>query len=827
MSRSNESREIDRLRRLKRNLVFLDLEAQASDEDERDEDDDDSDDLAGLADFIDERAFPEVLGERRVHLALMDDTGPSPEAEAEAIIARHRLRLQQQRELGQDEDYWKSAWDPLSLPDYTDSRIWRLKVKIGHEYDVVCTCAKMIRSTTNIGRVKSVSAPTCTTGYVYIEADGLDVVNYLKDRVAFVYRLFSPQQVPLEDYTTLFSTKDPSLLHSNTWARVKRKGPYCGDLVWIQAASEYECSYEVWLLPRCVFVPDEMGRSPPPDEYYLLTGGTTTWEKGLFYKGLLVQRGIPLYVILEDDARPTLQELEEFRCSKAVAECAESSRSSALAAAVHEFLPLVAAESLAQPGDRVRVTTGPFMGLRGSVSACGPRTVDVILDDSRIASSTLDRSAVIIEFEVGNLVQISWGEHRGLKGWVVSIDWDKRIAGVMIHTYMPFTNPTSSVPMPEEVNVREYDVQLAFLTTTTLNVTMPRPSVVIPRTSDARSEKFTPAPSNLVNLEVRISYGHLRGTYGTIQSVLAVGDKVKVRTEGLAVNLTVECDSTKLRERHTNLLLAEYVTASESARTEARKHRQRVWAESINPALTEAGFLASVDMSETWDEIGPTAQDLWPDRFGPTVPSNSSTSNPTPPTSSPPVPNVTRPPPLLDTTRTDVTYGLPSGQLPGVWLTQPQLRGLTLDVIIRNAERAHGGKYNNQIGLLNVPRDKLITLGNRNNSLDVTISKSMGTNRTFKLWHIFPLSTTEFEGHVSVEDALPVVNVFGTYVAVIGPDDGGSLQWVGKIGVVGHGQSINVEEHVLSFPESSLCRSDPFPRRKTEARVLLPPTGYD
>jgi hypothetical protein len=138
------------------------------------------------------------------------------------------------------------------------------------------------------------------------------------------------------------------------------------------------------------------------------------------------------------------------------------------------------------------------------------------------------------------------------------------------------------------------------------------------------------------------------------------------------------------------------------------------------------------------------------------------------------------------------------------------LVGKYLDVEIKDASGIYNGKYDNSVGV--IEELPVIKRGVRG-SVKVKIGVAMATQRFIKVTSIFPLHTNEFEGRVSREDAKPILDVLGAYVAVIGPDTKGSDAHVGKIGFVTRGGLVSVDGFLHCFPISSICRSDPYPKQ--------------
>ncbi|KAJ7047097.1 hypothetical protein C8F04DRAFT_1172850 [Mycena alexandri] len=296
-----------RARRIKSCRVFLDLEARTSDNDEEDEEDFE-DDSAG---FLDRRAFADDLRPRPVAIAMLDDVGPSPEQEVDAIQLRYRERVA--REVASFEnarETFQWAHTEAEKPSLTDPSIWRLRVKSGHETDFVRTATLMLPSSSLHSTVKSITAPATMRGSVYVETADPAAVNYLHARVAFVLQNFQPERVPVEDYVSLLSCKSPALMSSRSWARIKRKGPYCSALGWIEHADSYKCCYEIWLVP--IAADNDSDGFSLFRQCHLLDGTSSSLLDAELYGGLVIAQNVPLYVIVETDACPTLRELEDF-----------------------------------------------------------------------------------------------------------------------------------------------------------------------------------------------------------------------------------------------------------------------------------------------------------------------------------------------------------------------------------------------------------------------------------------------------------------------------------------------------------------------------------
>ncbi|KAJ7080293.1 hypothetical protein C8R43DRAFT_1143141 [Mycena crocata] len=352
-------------------------------------------------------------------------------------------------------------------------------------------------------------------------------------------------------------------------------------------------------------------------------------------------------------------------------------------------------------------------------------------------------------------------------------------------------------------------------------------------------------PSPLANLEVQLvmKNSEAKGAYGIIKSVNYATKSLGVLTDGLATNKFVTCgmhkvgnDSEQLSPYEcmlcliidsTALPLLEYLKKSKSERRSIRAEREERWTHLFDPKRLDRPWvvdavdrwqhlqsrLSSLPSTDSMDESwAPTASLQAIDAFDHQI--SHTINSPTPSGSS----LATH---KHDDARSDFTFGQPGKKRPGEWLLDEGLQGHTLDVVLRNAETQYNGEYNNLMGTVCIPKGKKLSLGNRNNSIPVRMNIKGGTQRPFKLWLIYPLTTTEFDGVISADEAVPILDAYGTRLVIIGPDETDSRYHVGREGTVMAGRAVEVAGQLLSFGIDSVCRADKIPRRPKDPSTLI------
>jgi hypothetical protein len=117
----------------------------------------------------------------------------------------------------------------------------------------------------------------------------------------------------------------------------------------------------------------------------------------------------------------------------------------------------------------------------------------------------------------------------------------------------------------------------------------------------------------------------------------------------------------------------------------------------------------------------------------------------------------------------------------GEWLLNEKLLHKQLDVRIKGTVDTlfYNGKYENKCGFVVLDSVPFNTAS----SVTVRIGLEQ-SRRSFKLFYLFPQTTTENPGFVPAEAARPVVSTVGQRVVIIGPDVTGNSEYIGSYGMV-------------------------------------------
>ncbi|KAJ7180410.1 hypothetical protein C8R43DRAFT_1117710 [Mycena crocata] len=763
--------------------TFFDTEARDAEESDEEEDDDDLFDV----DFMDSENIPNAQTKMLMPFQYEDFHSAALE-EAETIRNRHR-RMMQLEQGSSAEDVqteqaisdWTHKFTTLTAPR---GLLWMIRVQRGRERDVVLTIMHWALQRSDLRSILSATAPSCTHGRVYIESNTPYSVQFLSLHLHFLEPGQQPQQIALEDYTDVLSRKSTDLLPPTSWARIKRRGPYFGDTVWIMSSDEYNLTYDI------LFVPRDVPSDDPEDDfdlnrkrvYYMLKGGTSATLK-LDKKGspiphterkpnpplvkrrggLMEEIGIPLQWIDEEEHRPSLQDLSLFRDSRDFMHCQSSQLIQSVSDAVHYY----ASFCTAKMGSSVRVMAGPFESTIGEVT------------DEDTATCTL----VVLE-----LVD---GPHEGSIGWITNVDWSA--VSVIVMVLPPVSADDAAIGLEQQLSIyslvdviyQSPDDEVAVVRDQSGNYPIQSLSGRCYVGDDKAATavfKMKQNPSPLANLEVQLvmKNSEAKGAYGIIKSVNYATKSLGVLTDGLATNKFVTCGMHKTPSIDGNTYSLDC----------HHYPRRTAWMNPGRPRrVLQAIHAFDHQISHTINSPTPSGSSLATHKH--------------------------------DDARSDFTFGQPGKKRPGEWLLDEGLQGHTLDVVLRNAETQYNGEYNNLMGTVCIPKGKKLSLGNRNNSIPVRMNIKGGTQRPFKLWLIYPLTTTEFDGVISADEAVPILDAYGTRLVIIGPDETDSRYHVGREGTVMAGRAVEVAGQLLSFGIDSVCRADKIPRRPKDPSTLI------
>ncbi|KAJ7894528.1 hypothetical protein B0H13DRAFT_835278 [Mycena leptocephala] len=592
--------------------------------------------------FIDRQADPEVDGVRsalrRARFLMEDVGGENPHALAERLRDRYRLISDSHsrdpvRGAQLFSDFSKWVHTAEACPLTSVAPIWRLRVTRGREWDVVRAIMKMCESKSSF--ILSVTAsPTCR-GSVYVETVSLPDLDWIVRDVAFVQRYIPPEQLPLREYQDILIITDLPEISVASWVRFTGKGDYCGDLAWIDSYDPTAMTYAVYLVPRtlrwdarkarpsglkrprhpvrilpAVLFPAHVGSMQQPSRLLRFDGRE-------YRHGLMFLADVPARDLTDDNVVPSRDELGVWQQSSLYCDgnSLDALRTdpdagpSFVAAAMsfsksvwkmHDFL---GSYCLVEEGERARVIGGEWRDMVGEVKDIDRalRTVTLYITDldGPSVDVSFPAAAVVVDYRIGDLVEIRSGPHSGVCGWVEAVDWRALRVSLLQFTYIPNTygrrdqtkevaalslkvqmhlevevaqrDYIASAEKPPEKQdeteldpVRRWDVAISCLRRKSgTGSSFAPPSK--PEIKNAYFADFMPPPPPVssssspemprgtvdpyVHLEVKVHKGPLRGVIGTVKNTENNGTRLLIATEGRAVNGYVHIDVDHVRER--------------------------------------------------------------------------------------------------------------------------------------------------------------------------------------------------------------------------------------------------------------------------------------
>ncbi|KAJ7109677.1 hypothetical protein C8R43DRAFT_1139627 [Mycena crocata] len=849
---------------------FLDIAAVDADrEEDSDGDGDDPED-----DFIDRRLrIEEDEACRPLEYSPIDDMqGVDLERLADDIRRRHRrapAAAASQSDSEQDVFSWLHSPEACHLG--SRAHLFRVRVKVGYEWDVVHTMLMMALSAAAVSsEVFSVTAFPSVPGSVYVEALSLPFVLRLCERVAFVQRQYPPCIVPATEYNDLCRVRSAPPVPIDSWVRYISRagyGEYCGDLAWVHEYDPESLTYTLLVVPRASApcsvrgddhpVPEVRAaaptgwaakkankkrgrfehrrRSPPqlriPPERVASSTDIYEHRGSSYVGGLLLLDGVSPRHITNDRVWPSPEELAMWTSSPLYVLASgtlPTPLGERLSRCIWQQTSISRFTSMLQRGVDVRVLEGAHRDSVGRVvdidQAADFVEIQLLAFDAPPDTVRLPSSSIMVHYRVGDVVELRDGRHAGVRGTVVTVDWDLLRVCVLERERADHDASASVRPHREqdeqgrvdfeydscvqaekpELCLREWDLPMAsihFLSPVYSQARvvceiLPEPG---PKLLDdaydahsvAKSHSEMGAPAVVLPPSVRDSYASLevrivkgkndyRGLFATVRGTDSDGEFVTLAIEGRAQAHLVRVNTAHVRERHTNRKLAEYV-----ALTPADKQRIRRECDQLRASQ----LLCPPDASELPLSAMPSAVDAWPELAlfaGEDLP-------------------------VVAVDSPFVAAAL--DRVSDRWLLQKELVGKTFDVVVDSPHWR--GMYNSAIGVIHdMPQIKRGKQGR----VEVTVGKTLATKRRFPITAIHPLWTNEFEempgSPISIprEAAQSVLDVVGMYVLIIGPDTDGLRAYVGETGYVVAGGNVRVTSGIRCFPLHSVCRSDPIPR---------------
>ncbi|KAJ6608920.1 hypothetical protein B0H10DRAFT_2226407 [Mycena sp. CBHHK59/15] len=580
-------------------LDFLDISAvdAGDDEDEESEEEDG---------FIDRRADidNDFVGEySRPHWCLMDDSSTVDPDELARFVEERYSGVRRVRATGVGSvdrgplaglSVWATDDDIIQL-SYTstsaDALIWRIRVARGHECDVVCTILKLCEANSQQACVLSASTIPSVRGSVYIESSSEADVLRLFRTVAFIRRRFAPEQIPIDDYMSLMQVTDRAQLDIGSWVRYTRRGVYCGDLAWVKDFDPHRWEYTVWLVPRLprdsggTVVDEPSGRaklkrrkqSRIPQRIVLpsnLGADANTfsytdildYDRRDYQYGFLVLSDVPANHLSDDHLGTTETELGLFRGSPLYEDYSNpdhSSLSEMFATSVDRQLSYSKKRASIEVGDRVRVVSGQYLGLIGYIIEYDGRDAQlkVTRSDDTLFFINVSGPGLLVDFQIGDLVEVFAGEYAGLTGWIFTLDQKTNRAQLAEHRLAPIgfqaaggnqrsrrVGASLSELGPGQDVIREWDIALHCIRQKKIALDLHEPTVIGPPTSSGSIVMPRSRADPYVDLEITIVHGDLKGCWGRVKASRDRGKKLDIITEGRSINTRLTLSEDHVRD---------------------------------------------------------------------------------------------------------------------------------------------------------------------------------------------------------------------------------------------------------------------------------------
>uniref|UniRef100_A0A7N4PDB0 Transcription elongation factor SPT5 n=1 Tax=Sarcophilus harrisii TaxID=9305 RepID=A0A7N4PDB0_SARHA len=323
------------------------------------------------------------------------------------------------------------------LPGIRDPRLWMVKCKVGQEKATALTLLRKFaasRFSDSPLKIRSVVAPEHLKGYVYVEAHKLcHVLDAIQDVASLRQGCGYPKPVPVEEMTDVLKVRRcqaPSL-RPGSWVRV-RAGLYKGDLAQVTRSEPGNAAVFLKMIPRIDYdrgaptpgFPKRKRLPRPPqklldiqkirslggklsrDGDFLLFRGERYSPEGFLFKTF------PPSALVTEGVSPALSELQHFE-----------ERPEALQELELRMDDDGAAERSFGAGDKVRVSAGDLINLRGRVLGVqGPHVT--VMPEHELLREPLQLPARELRkyFEVGEHVQVLAGRYRGTTGFVLKVE---------------------------------------------------------------------------------------------------------------------------------------------------------------------------------------------------------------------------------------------------------------------------------------------------------------------------------------------------------------------------------------------------------------------
>jgi transcription antitermination factor NusG len=308
---------------------------------------------------------------------------------------------------------------------------------------------------------------------VYVETVSAPDVDRIIRDVAFIRRRVAPEKVPLQEYEAILKVSDAPEILESSWARYTGRGDYCGDLVWVESYDPDAMSYVVYVVPRtlrwdaykakpaglkrprhpsrvtaALLLPSHVGLSCVADQLVQFDGSA-------YQHGFLVLGDVPARHLTDQDVVPSLYELDAWQQSPlyrtrddieilrldSTVDSSYVSLASSFSESVRNKYEWLKTVCLVEEGDRVRIVRGEWKDMVGEAVNVDSTSRLVTVHITDFAGPSLDVpfpfAALMVDYRVGDFVEIRSGLHTGIRGWVDTIDWTTMRVGMLEYMYTP------------------------------------------------------------------------------------------------------------------------------------------------------------------------------------------------------------------------------------------------------------------------------------------------------------------------------------------------------------------------------------------------------
>ncbi|KAJ7912820.1 hypothetical protein B0H13DRAFT_2326888 [Mycena leptocephala] len=583
---------------------FLDLAAIDNQEDDEDEDCDLEDDFIDHRVHLDDSGDDETAPSRPARFLMDEMQTMDPHEMARVLETRYHGTLRpRDASIGEDvtEGVLKWIHTPDICPDKNVTPVWKLEVARGREWDVVRTVFKLCEDSLRDSGVLSATASPSARGYIYIECPHLVTVEHIVRSVSFIRRHVPAQQISVSDLQAVLAFSDKPEIPVSSWVRYSGRGLYCGDLAWVNSYDQDSMTYTICLIPRVLRWekgkrrpaglkrPRRPARIAPALLLPAHVGSSLDPSAPLSFDGKEFQ----FWFFLLDDVHP--RDLADSRVCPSDAELRlwESSPlyqrlqgrasvdSPSLSTQFSTSLQIQRDELVKtraiRAGDMIRVVAGLARDCSGRVTELTmDHRVKVDITDFGGPSTDIDLpiSDLVLDYRIGDLVEVCTGPHTGLVGW----------------SKLPeLSTPSGKYqPLGKDIIV-EYDVGWTCLRPKSSKSSMRSFTSVGPVASSAVVHQSKADP--YAGIEVKVTQGPLKGVFGIIKNTRQGSDTVSILTEGKSVNVVLEVKVASIRERHTFLELPRFITTAYEERQQIRdliqNSRANAWA-TASPVMIAA-----------------------------------------------------------------------------------------------------------------------------------------------------------------------------------------------------------------------------------------------